>query len=64
MSKNQKGKNGTLEQNLWKAADKLRKNIDAVEYKSMVLKLISLKYIFEPFCDLYHKITSGDSSEV
>lgn len=30
-----------LEKQLWKAADKLRKNIDAAEYKHIVLGLIS-----------------------
>ena len=30
---------------LWKTADKLRKNIDAAEYKHVVLGLIFLKYI-------------------
>ena len=34
-----------LEQKLWKLADKLRKNMDAAEYKHVVLGLIFLKYI-------------------
>ena len=34
-----------LETQLWKAADKLRKNIDAAEYKHIVLGLMFLKYI-------------------
>jgi len=33
----------SLEQKLWKAADKLRKNIDAAEYKHIALGLIFLK---------------------
>ena len=33
-----------LEKKLWKAADKLRKNMDAAEYKHVVLGLIFLKY--------------------
>ena len=36
-----------LEKQLWKTADKLRKNIDASEYKHNVLGLIFLKYILE-----------------
>jgi type I restriction enzyme M protein len=32
----------SFEQKLWKAADKLRKNIDAAEYKHIVLGLIFL----------------------
>jgi len=35
----------SIEKTLWKAADKLRKNINAVEYKDVVLGLIFLKYI-------------------
>lgn len=34
-----------LEKQLWKTADKLRKNIDAAEYKHVVLGLIFLRYI-------------------
>ena len=34
-----------FEQTLFKAADKLRKNIDAAEYKNVALGLIFLKYI-------------------
>ncbi len=29
--------NGSLESKLWQAADKLRKNMDAAEYKHIVL---------------------------
>jgi type I restriction-modification system DNA methylase subunit len=32
--------NEPIEKQLWKAADKLRKNIDAAEYKHIVLGLI------------------------
>lgn len=44
--------NGTtlgFEQVLWKAADKLRSNMDAAEYKHVVLGLIFLKYISDAF---------------
>ena len=41
-----------LEKQLWKAADKLRKNIDAAEYKHVVLGLIFLKYISDSFEEL------------
>ena len=37
-----------LELSLWEAADKLRKNIDAAEYKHVVLGLLFLKYISVP----------------
>jgi type I restriction enzyme M protein len=35
-----------FEEKLWKAADKLRSNMDAAEYKHVVLGLIFLKYIY------------------
>jgi type I restriction enzyme M protein len=34
-----------LEKTLWATADKLRNNLDAAEYKHIVLGLIFLKYI-------------------
>lgn len=47
-----------LEKKLWKAADKLRKNMDAAEYKHVVLGLIFLKYISDAFEELYQKLLS------
>ena len=38
-----------FEAKLWLAADKLRSNMDAAEYKHVVLGLIFLKYIFDAF---------------
>ena len=38
-----------FEKEIWKAADKMRGNIDASEYKSVVLGLIFLKYISDKF---------------
>jgi type I restriction enzyme M protein len=38
-----------FEAQLWAAADKLRSNMDAAEYKHVVLGLIFLKYIFDAF---------------
>jgi len=38
-----------FEQKLWQAADKLRSNMDAAEYKHVVLGLIFLKYITDAF---------------
>ena len=52
--------NESFEQKLWKAADKLRKNIDAAEYKHVVLGLIFLRYISEAFEDLYEKLKKGE----
>src|SRR3989442_7554904 len=38
-----------FEQKLWQAADALRNNMDAAEYKHVVLGLIFLKYISDVF---------------
>lgn len=48
-----------LEKKLWASADKLRKNIDAAEYKHVVLGLVFLKYISDAFEDLFNKLSSG-----
>lgn len=48
-----------LEKKLWKAADKLRKNMDAAEYKHVALGLIFLKYISDAFEELYSKLKDG-----
>ena len=49
--KTAKKKEGDLgfEEQLWAAADKLRSNMDAAEYKHVVLGLIFLKYISDGF---------------
>lgn len=49
----------TIEQALWGTADKLRKNMDAAEYKHIVLGLVFLKYISDSFSELYDKLSSG-----
>ena len=41
-----------FEAKLWLAADKLRNNMDAAEYKHVVLGLIFLKYISDSFDEL------------
>ena len=48
-----------LEKQLWKAADKLRKNIDAAEYKHVVLGLIFLKCISDSFEEHFAKLQAG-----
>ncbi len=60
MSKNGNNNEEPLEKQLWKAADKLRKNIDAAEYKHVVLGLIFLKYISDAFTKLYEKLEAGE----
>ncbi|MDD2636528.1 MAG: class I SAM-dependent DNA methyltransferase [Bacteroidales bacterium] len=49
-----------IEKVLWAAANKLRKNIDAAEYKHIVLGLIFLRYISESFENLYNMLNSGE----
>ena len=59
-AKDKKNRNDEpLEKKLWKAADKLRKNMDAAEYKHVVLGLIFLKYISDAFEELYQKLKEG-----
>ena len=61
MAKNDnKTQEEALETQLWKAADKLRKNIDAAEYKHIVLGLIFLKYISDAFEGLYQRLQEGE----
>ena len=45
-----------FEQQIWSAADKLRGNIDASEYKNVVLGLIFLKYISDKFEERYQEL--------
>jgi type I restriction enzyme M protein len=52
-------KDQPIEQILWSSADKLRKNMDAAEYKHVVLGLIFLKYISDSFYELYNKLKEG-----
>jgi type I restriction enzyme M protein len=54
----------SLEKYLWEAADKLRKNIDAAEYKNVVLGLIFLKYISDSFEDLFAKLRSNSGEYI
>lgn len=55
------GGNLGFEEKLWKAADKLRSNMDAAEYKHVVLGLIFLKYITDAFNELHSKLTREKS---
>lgn len=48
----------SLEQKLWKVADKLRKNIDAVDYEHIVLGLVFFKYISDFFEQLRYQIVA------
>lgn len=53
-----------FEEQIWKAADKLRGNLDASEYKNVVLGLIFLKYISDKFEERYQELVAeGDGFE-
>ena len=49
-----------FEQKLWLAADKLRSNMDAAEYKHVVLGLIFLKYISDSFEEHHAKLVAAE----
>jgi len=50
------GANLGFEATLWLAADKLRSNMDAAEYKHVVLGLIFLKYISDSFTEKHAEL--------
>lgn len=54
-AKSKNGANLGFEHKLWAAADKLRNNMDAAEYKHVVLGLIFLKYISDAFSEVYNR---------
>jgi type I restriction enzyme M protein len=60
MAKVKRGKDSTanlgFEAKLWQAADALRNNMDAAEYKHVVLGLIFLKYISDAFEEQHAKL--------
>ena len=62
MPPNRKSPNGGaplgLEATLWQAADKLRNNMDAAEYKHVVLGLLFLKYVSDSFEEHHTKLTN------
>src|SRR5580704_3371684 len=51
-----------LEAQLWAAADALRSNMDAAEYKHVVLGLIFLKYISDAFEEQHAKLDADRKS--
>lgn len=55
-----------FEEKLWLAADKLRSNMDAAEYKHVVLGLIFLKYVSDSFEEKYQQLVAegyGDEED-
>lgn len=57
-----------LDDKLWKAADKLRNNLDAANYKHIVLGLIFLKYVSDAFeerqCELRNLFQLDDDDNI
>ncbi|MGK9476347.1 type I restriction-modification system subunit M [Melioribacter sp. OK-6-Me] len=60
---NNNGANLGFEQTLWQTADKLRSNMDAAEYKHVVLGLIFLKYISDAFTEVYNEVKDEPHSD-
>ncbi len=63
---NEKKSNGAnlgFEAKLWAAADKLRSNMDAAEYKHVVLGLLFLKYISDAFGEVYELLRKDPTSD-
>jgi type I restriction enzyme M protein len=52
-----------FEEKLWRAADKMRSNMDAAEYKHVVLGLIFLKYISDAFSEVHEELKKDRSSD-
>ena len=48
-----------FEAKLWQTAEKLRNNMDAAEYKHVVLGLVFLKYISDAFEEMRAKLVAG-----
>src|SRR3989338_6577469 len=63
MAKEKNNANIGFEEKLWKAADKLRSNMDAAEYKHVVLGLIFLKYISDVFKEIYEELKNDKDSD-
>ncbi len=63
MEENNKNSNLGFEQKLWQAADKLRSNMDAAEYKHVVLGLIFLKYISDSFEEAFREISNDSEGD-
>ncbi|GHU56925.1 hypothetical protein AGMMS49975_21270 [Clostridia bacterium] len=49
-----------FEEKIWAAADILRGNMDAAEYKHVVLGLIFLKYISDKFTERFEQLKADD----
>lgn len=66
MARGKSTTNVGFEEKLWLAADKLRSNMDAAEYKHVVLGLIFLKYVSDSFVEKYNELVKdgyGDEED-
>jgi type I restriction enzyme M protein len=61
--KNGNGSTLGFEATLWATADKLRGNLDAAEYKHVVLGLIFLKYISDSFAEKHAKLVAEKGAD-
>ena len=52
-----------FEEKIWKAADILRGNLDASQYKGVVLGLIFLKYISDRFEQKYQELQGDEYAD-
>ena len=63
MAENNNGATLGFEEKLWQAADKMRNNMDAAEYKHVVLGLLFLKYISDAFEEKYEELKKDALSD-
>ncbi len=62
-AKNNSTANLGFEAKLWLAADKLRSNMDAAEYKHVVPGFIFLKYVSDAFGEHHAKLVQGSARD-
>ncbi len=63
MAKSNNSANLGFEDRLWQAAEKLRGNMDAAEYKHVVLGLIFLKYISDAFLEKHAALSKDKHAD-
>ncbi len=63
MAKTQDTTSIGFEEKIWKAADILRGNLDAAQYKGVVLGLIFLKYISDRFEQKYNELSQDEYAD-
>lgn len=63
MAKESTGAKLGFEEKLWQMADKLRNNMDAAEYKHVVLGLLFLKYISDAFEEKYQELLNEEYAD-